>query len=71
MSERDPLLQGDEYPQQGNGQKGVGRALGPLEISRSTRYGILAGLWIANFLAVSLCLFRVSMMSITSIGSES
>jgi hypothetical protein len=27
---------------------------GPLELSRSTRYGILLGLWIANFLSVSL-----------------
>ena len=36
MSERDPLLQDQ--------QKGVGRALGPLEIPRSTRRGILAGL---------------------------
>jgi len=26
---------------------------GPLEISTSTRYGILAGIWVANFLSVS------------------
>lgn len=64
MSERDPLIQ--DYPsveqrQQGEGQKGVGRPLGPLEISRSTRYGILAGLWIATFLSVSyLCLFELT-----------
>ena len=75
MSERDPLLQDHDsvqQPQQGEGQKGVGRTLGPLEISRSTRYGILAGLWMATFLSVSLCLFRVGtgMMSITFIGSE-
>ena len=57
MSERDPLLQdrnSGQQLQQGEGQKGVGRALGPLEISRSTRYGILAGLWMATFLSVSL-----------------
>lgn len=29
------------------------RAPGPLELSRSTRYGILLGVWIANFLSVS------------------
>lgn len=68
MSERDPLLQNHDSSQQlhqGKGQKGVGRALGPLEISRSNRYGILAGLWIATFLSVSLCLylFCVSMIS--------
>jgi hypothetical protein len=57
MSERDPLLQDHDSGQQGEGQKGVGRALGPLEISRSTRYGILAGLWIATFLSVSLSVF--------------
>jgi hypothetical protein len=53
MSERDPLIQDDDSGQQlqkGEGKKGVG----PLEISRSTRYGILAGLWIATFLSVSL-----------------
>lgn len=26
---------------------------GPLDISRSTRYGILAGIWAGNFLSVS------------------
>ena len=62
MSERDPLLLQDsnDSGQQlqhasGKGQKVVGRVVpvGPLEISRSTRYGILAGLWIATFLSVS------------------
>ena len=62
MSERDPLLQASG--RQGECQKGVGRALGPLEIPRSTRYGILAGLWIAVFLSVSLCLFQLGTMLI-------
>jgi hypothetical protein len=57
MSERDPLLQ-HEYDsgqqRQGESHKGVSRVLGPLEISRPTRYGILAGLWIATFLSVSI-----------------
>ena len=74
MSERDPLLQDRDSGQQlrpGQVQKGVSRALGPLEIPRSTRYGILAGLWIATFFSVSFCPFRISTMSITSIDSES
>lgn len=56
MSERDSLLHhGDSCQQPDTGsQKDLGRALGPLEISRSTRYGILAGLWMATFLSVSL-----------------
>ena len=60
MSERDPLLRHDPSlsgQRQGEGeggQKGVSRPPGPLEISRSTRYGILAGLWMATFLSVSL-----------------
>ena len=29
------------------------RAPGPLELPASTRYGILLGVWIANFLSVS------------------
>ena len=63
MSERDPLLQDHDSGQQlqhSEGQKGVGtdgRPLGPLEIPRSTRYGILAGIWIALFLSVSLSVF--------------
>ena len=28
--------------------------LGPLEISRSTRYGILAGIWMGTFLSVCI-----------------
>ena len=63
MSERDPLLQDRDHDvsgqqlQQGEGQKVVRRALGPMEISWSTRYGILAGLWIATFLSVSLFVY--------------
>ena len=62
MSERDPLLQNHDHDsgqqlRQGEGHKGVVRALGPLEISRSTRYGILAGLWMATFLSVSLSFY--------------
>ena len=52
MSEQTPLLQDRDSSQEG--QKVIGRALGPLEISRSNRYGILAGLWIATFFSVSL-----------------
>lgn len=72
MSERDPLLQhtnglGQEYQQlqgeEGCRQKGVNRALGPLEISRSTRYGILAGLWMATFLSVSCPLLNLIQLS--------
>lgn len=55
MSERDPLLQHHEQQQgEGYSRKGVNRAPGPLDISRSTRYGILAGLWMGTFLSVSL-----------------
>ena len=61
MSERDRLLQDQDVSgqqlKQGEDQKVVGRVLGPLEISRSTRYGILAGLWIATFLSVSLFVY--------------
>lgn len=55
MSEQDPLLQHRESDQQlqGDNKKGVGRVLGPLEISRATRYCIVAGLGTATFLSVS------------------
>ena len=39
--------------EKGEGQKGIGRALGPPEISISTRYGILAGMYIS--LSEPLC----------------
>ena len=77
MSEREPLLH--DHSQQlvhGEGQKGVshdgGRGLGPLDISRSTRYAILAGLWIATFLSVSYTVYyKLAMMSMTTlIGFE-
>ncbi|PPQ91935.1 hypothetical protein CVT25_000978 [Psilocybe cyanescens] len=56
MSEQDPLLGGrgsDEYGGTGRGRS-VGKLahpVGPLDLSRSTRYGILAGLWSATFLS--------------------
>ena len=33
---------------------------GPLELPRSRRYGILLGVWIANFLSVSHKLFAIA-----------
>ena len=62
MSERDPLLQDHDSGQQilqveSEGENGVSRELGPLEISRSTRYAILAGIWMATFLSVSLFVY--------------
>ena len=57
-SERDPLIPRRGSQTTGNGeQQPTGKRVetrrpGPLEISKSTRYGILAGLWSANFLAV-------------------
>lgn len=57
--ERDPLLQSeDDTPTEGKAYK-----VGPLEITRSTRYGILAGIWAATFLSVcSIFLMYVSPM---------
>ena len=49
-NERDPLLQAE------NGRTD-GRGTGPMEISRSTRHGILAGIWVATFLTVSQIAF--------------
>uniref|UniRef100_A0A8H7XZJ5 Major facilitator superfamily (MFS) profile domain-containing protein n=1 Tax=Psilocybe cubensis TaxID=181762 RepID=A0A8H7XZJ5_PSICU len=53
MSEQDPLL-GERGSEGYDGDRSVGKAVrtvGPLDISRSTRYGILAGLWSATFLS--------------------
>jgi hypothetical protein len=54
-SERDPLIQ--RNPSHTNNHHELpkrveSRRPGPFEISRTTRYGILAGMWSANFLAV-------------------
>lgn len=47
-NERDPLLQAE------NGRtNGRVTNVDPMEIPRSTRYGILAGIWVATFLTVS------------------
>ncbi|KAI0668302.1 vacuolar amino acid permease [Trametes maxima] len=49
VSERDPLLPRASSPKPVD-QKKHGK-VGPLEISRKTRYGILAGIWAATFLS--------------------
>ncbi|KAF9481292.1 vacuolar amino acid permease [Pholiota conissans] len=71
MSERDPLLSRDSE-QQGEedgivlGQKEEKR-VGPREISRSTRYGILAGIWTATCLsALNQTLVPTMLPSISS-----
>lgn len=59
LTERDPLLQSvAAQPGAAAGAvvlssdtKSVTK-VGPLEITRSTRYGILAGIWVATFLSV-------------------
>ncbi|KLO19602.1 MFS general substrate transporter [Schizopora paradoxa] len=56
-SERDPLLAVPPAPTAPNVNGAIAskvpqkQRLGPLEISRSTRYGILAGIWVATFLS--------------------
>jgi hypothetical protein len=55
-NERDPLLQAE------NGHT-VGRGTGPMEISRSTRHGILAGIWVATFLTVSRSAYHPELQS--------
>ncbi|KAG1731182.1 major facilitator superfamily domain-containing protein [Suillus paluster] len=60
-TERDPLLVNESNAQQH-------RRLGPRDISSSTRYGILVGLWSANFLA---CLnFSLVVTLLSSISSD-
>ncbi|KAJ6588154.1 vacuolar amino acid permease [Mycena capillaripes] len=49
-TERDPLI--SHAVQTESTQSEVKRRLGPLEISAPNRYGILAGVWLGNFLAV-------------------
>ncbi|TDL18944.1 MFS general substrate transporter [Rickenella mellea] len=69
--ERDPLL---ENLNTGSGQAGFstkndpGRRLGPLEISRSNRYAILAGVWAATFLSALNATLVATLLS--SISSE-
>lgn len=49
-TERDPLLP----PQDDSARKAsTNEPIGPLEISKSTRHGILAGIWMSTFLSVS------------------
>lgn len=62
MSERDPLLDPASAalpPAVGESASAAPPGLGPLEITRRTRYGILAGIWVGNFLSVSSYLPRV------------
>ena len=67
-TERDPLLQSTS-PQNGRGSvdEQEKRGLGPREIPRSTRYGILAGIWAATFLSVCSIWQRIVLLSILTI----
>lgn len=54
-SERDPLLATPSQHHvnvQNLEEAGETKELGPLEVSRSNRWAILGGIWIANFLCV-------------------
>jgi hypothetical protein len=48
-NERQPLLEGSSSSKK--------HAQGPQDISRSNRFGILAGVWMATFLAVSFVMY--------------
>ncbi|KAI0806672.1 MFS general substrate transporter [Fomes fomentarius] len=48
-SERDPLIPRTASPEPADSKKFT--KVGPLEISPSTRYGILAGIWVGTFLS--------------------
>ncbi|KAF9009700.1 vacuolar amino acid permease [Cyathus striatus] len=67
-TERDPLIPRDEAGHECiNGKTDVIRRPGPLEISRSTRYGILAGVWMGTFLsALNQTLVPTMLASISS-----
>lgn len=55
-SERDPLIPRTASPEPAENKKFT--KVGPLEISPTTRYGILAGIWVGTFLSV--CTFLSS-----------
>ncbi|TFK35458.1 vacuolar amino acid permease [Crucibulum laeve] len=69
-SERDPLIQGSSTGSEERhigGKISDGRLVGPLEITTSTRYGILAGIWTATFLsALNQTLVPTMLASISS-----
>ena len=56
-SERDPLIPRSVSPERLDSKKSA--RVGPLEISRSTRYGILAGIWVGTFLSVCAFSFLI------------
>lgn len=68
-TEHDPLLQAtilaDESRTKGKIEK---TRISPLELSRSTRYGILAGIWTATFVSVSGWGYIVVLVLIVSVG---
>ncbi|PPQ99167.1 hypothetical protein CVT24_009258 [Panaeolus cyanescens] len=67
MSERDPLLARDANDANTPQKNSKNVRVGPLDISRSTRYGILAGIWTATFLsALNQTLVPTMLPSISS-----
>ena len=57
-TERDSLLPSPgtsgQYAANDHLNKDAARSPGPLEISRTTRFGILAGIWLGSFLSVRI-----------------
>ncbi|GBE82864.1 hypothetical protein SCP_0412510 [Sparassis crispa] len=75
-SEREPLLQASVVQpgaaEETNEDLKEATKVGPLEISRSTRYGILAGIWTATFLSsLNTTLVATLLPSISSEFSKS
>ncbi|TFK45918.1 vacuolar amino acid permease [Heliocybe sulcata] len=74
-TERDPLIKNAQLQQSLPGSAAApppnaqpdtpSKHPGPLEISRSTRYGILAGIWMATFLSV--CCFSLFISSLAEL----
>ncbi|KZP06017.1 MFS general substrate transporter [Athelia psychrophila] len=66
-TERDPLINPTASAAVRDGPKKAAGQLGPLEITQSTRWGILAGIWTANFLsALNTTLVATLLPSISS-----
>ncbi|KAI0294667.1 vacuolar amino acid permease [Multifurca ochricompacta] len=64
-TERDPLLRAENGDVNGISRKK--KNTGPMEISRSTRYGILAGIWVSTFLSsINTTLVATLLPSISS-----
>jgi hypothetical protein len=69
-TERDPLLRNETSAPEDGKTQDTGGNCSPLEVAPSTRYWILAGVWVATFLSVCLPAISCLLLGLMALSTE-